>query len=174
MRPMQLKWMILPPIFVAAFTAYGIAKAQITPASATAITVPITGGGTDPLGRSYTFSGNVSVAVSDSGLAPIQLVPDDSGIVIESIGGATGGSLVRVPVNTPLTFTGRGFGAGIGKIWLGSTYATVTSWTDTKIVIAGVPSPSYPHRQMIGLWHASKGWGGNAWLGPYVMPAGGA
>jgi hypothetical protein len=36
----------------------------------------------------------------------------------------------------PITFTGTGFGAdrGIGQVWLGTTYGTVVSWSDTQVV----------------------------------------
>ncbi|HEV3039143.1 MAG TPA: IPT/TIG domain-containing protein [Candidatus Angelobacter sp.] len=37
---------------------------------------------------------------------------------------------------TQVTFTGTGFGAtqGSGNVWLGSTYGTVVSWSDTRVV----------------------------------------
>jgi hypothetical protein len=37
---------------------------------------------------------------------------------------------------TPITFTGTGFGSsqGSGNVWLGSTYGSVVSWSDTQVV----------------------------------------
>ncbi len=39
---------------------------------------------------------------------------------------------------TQITISGSGFGAsqGSGNVWLGSTYGTVVSWSDTQVVAA--------------------------------------
>jgi hypothetical protein len=136
----------------------------------TTVNVPFTGAGKDAQGRSYTISGSVAVAVPEHGLEPIQLLPDTTGVTLTGIGDTGNGSLVRVTAGQPLVFTGTGFGTVAGKVWLGTYWGVVTSWTDTRIVLTGAEIPTFPNRLMIGIQHPTKGWT-SAYLGPYVMPS---
>lgn len=60
------------------------------------------------------------------------------------------------PSGTQITFTGTGFGSsqGSGNVWLGSTYGTVVSWSDTQVVASVASSASSGVAQILqnGVW----------------------
>jgi hypothetical protein len=72
-----------------------------------------------------------------------------SGFLSEVSGGAAG----------QFTISGSGFGAvqGTGAVWLGSTYATATSWSDTQIVakVASNSTSGTARVQQRGVWSNS-------------------
>jgi hypothetical protein len=55
---------------------------------------------------------------------------------ITSLSASTGAPGVSI------TITGTGFGSdiGLGQVWLGSTYGTVVSWSDTQVVATVAPT----------------------------------
>lgn len=77
----------------------------------------------------------------------------------------TGISPTSGPAGTALTITGTGFGAtqGTGSVVIGSAATTVTTWSDTSIVIA-VPSGLITGTQ--GAITVTNGTGGTASYGP--------
>jgi hypothetical protein len=63
---------------------------------------------------------------------------------------------VRGPVGTQVTFQGSNFGAtqASGNVWLGNTYGTVVSWSDTQVVATVAPGAASGTAQILqgGVW----------------------
>jgi hypothetical protein len=123
----------------------------------TAVTITGSGFGPTQGSSTVTFGGVLATAVpywSDTSITV--LVPSGaiSGSVAVTVNGVTGTSgsgnpftvtnpphvtsvsPQEAPPNTYVTITGTGFGSqqGIGQVWLGTTYGTVVSWSDTQVV----------------------------------------
>ena len=98
---------------------------------------------------SGSSSGNVTVAVAgvpSNGVSFTVLQNPN----IASLSPTSGGAGASV------TITGTNFGAtqGTGKVWLGSTYATVVSWSDTSVVatVASNSTSGTAQVQQGGAW----------------------
>jgi len=84
--------------------------------------------GANPGTATITASLGNSQATSSVTVEPAPVTPNPPNIIIVSPSSGAGG--------TSVTISGSGFGSvqGSGTIWLGSTFATVMSWSDTQIV----------------------------------------
>lgn len=120
-----------------------------------AVTITGTNFGTLQGSSTVTFNGSVAAVSVWSATSIIVYVPAGvgNGNVVVTVGGvASNGSPFTVTATpaissvspesgaagTVVTIVGTGFGdvAGSGRVWLGSTYGTVSSWSDTQIVAA--------------------------------------
>ncbi len=63
------------------------------------------------------------------------------------------------PTSTQIIFTGTGFGTsqGGGNVWLGSTYGTVVSWSDTQVIASVASGATSGVAQLLqgGVWSNS-------------------
>jgi uncharacterized protein YjdB len=94
-----------------------------------------------------TITGTLG-SVSASTSVTVQSSPTTSAPNIISVSPSSGAG------GTQVTITGSGFGAqGTGTVWLGSTYATVVSWTNTQIVatVAAISQSGTTQVQQNGL-----------------------
>jgi DNA-binding beta-propeller fold protein YncE len=119
-------------------TFNGVPAAAATAWSDTSISVAV------PSGAS-TGSVIVTVGTSSSTGTPFAVPP-----VLTSVSPAAG------VAGTQVTFSGSGFGStrGAGTVWLGTTYGTVVSWSDTQIVatIASNSRSGTARVQRAGTW----------------------
>jgi hypothetical protein len=120
----------------------------------TAVTITGTGFGTAQGNSTITFGGVLATSVPYWSPTSITVVVPSgavTGNVVVTVNGmsSTGGpyTVTNPPTLTSVsptsaapganvTITGTGFGTdqGIGQVWLGSTYGTIVSWSDTQIV----------------------------------------
>jgi 6-phosphogluconolactonase (cycloisomerase 2 family) len=118
-----------------------------------------------------TFNGVPAVASAWSDTSISVAVPSgaSTGSVIVTVGASSSaGTRFAVPpvltsvspaagvAGTQVTISGSGFGSaqGAGTVWLGTTYATVVSWSDTQIVatIASNSRSGTAQVQQAGAW----------------------
>jgi hypothetical protein len=153
---------------------------SLTPASR-AVGTPVTITGSNfgsPQGSStVTFNGvSAGTAGSWSATSIMVNVPGaaTSGPVVVTVGGVASNGMTFTVTPVPLiasasptsggaagqfTISGSGFGAvqGPGTVWLGSTYATATSWSDTQIIakVASNSTSGTAQVQQGGAWSNS-------------------
>jgi len=116
------------------------------------------------------LTGNVVVTVngvSSSG-APFTVTNPPVLTSVSPTSGAPGANV---------TITGTGFGSqqGIGQVWLGSTYGTVVSWSDTQIVATIAPTSRTGTVKVLqsGVWSNSQPFTVNTVTIDYVFPTSG-
>jgi hypothetical protein len=115
-------------------------------------------------------SGSVQIvegAVSSNALAFNVITP-----TITSISPAIGAA------GTQVTITGSGFGPaqGSGNAWLGSTYASVVSWSDAQVIATVAPGSASGYAQILqnGVWSNSVPFNSSTPHIASVTPASGA
>jgi hypothetical protein len=147
----RLKWLILPPIFVAAFAAYGIARAQTPPPPET-ISIPVAGGITDPSGITYQFKGTVTFPKP----APAITLPP--GPVLYGLQDLAG-TYLQVPImGTAVIAQGRNLGATKGRLFWGPQELTPTAWSDTEIKFTLPNEPLHPRGHLLTIYRADGAW----------------
>jgi hypothetical protein len=142
----RLKWFILPPIFVIAFTAFGIARAQITD-PAPMLTIPVTGKATDG-GITYTFTGNIVFPKP----APTVSIPP--GPTFHGLYDAAGTYLQTPIPGTTVTAQCRNLGVTRGRVFWGWEEAVVATWSDTAVSFKLPITPLHPRGQLLVIFRA--------------------